>query len=77
MHISLAELSMLTMLGLVQEVPMATFCKKIVELRIFTSAGGTRHSLDKLSDMGFIVKKEQKSKGKLDIFKPCIRNNIR
>lgn len=44
---------------------MASFCKKIVELRIFTSAGGTRHSIDKLEDMGLIIKKAQKSKGKL------------
>lgn len=69
-HISLAELSMLTLLGMVSEVPMASFCKKVVELRILTSAGGTRHALDKLTAMGIIVKKEQQRKGKLISLSP-------
>lgn len=69
-HISLAELSMLTLLGIVNEVPMANFCKKVVELRILTSAGGTRHALDKLTGMGIVMKKEQQCKGKLISLNP-------
>jgi len=61
---------MLTLLGMVNEVPMADFCKKVVDLRILTSAGGTRHALDKLASMQIVVKKDQQRKGKLISLNP-------
>ena len=50
------DIKCMALIGLAGDPDLTEFCKKVVELKIFKSTQSTRNALDKLEDIGLVIK---------------------